>query len=94
MSNETCEIRRRFCVSSSKDERALNVSGYHYRGLCKISGTAYIKVMTYNRSTRNHLIEQVQSFRMADKDASKRENDALDCYLYGLAISLGNEKGL
>ena len=37
--------------------------------------------------------EQVNSFRMADKDASKREDDLTDAYTYGLSISLGNQEG-
>jgi hypothetical protein len=35
----------------------------------------------------------VNSFRMADKDASKREDDLLDAYTYGLSISLGDAEG-
>jgi hypothetical protein len=80
-------------TSMGKDERALNVSGYHYRGLCKITDTAFNKVTTYNRRTLNHFVEQVTSFRMADKDASKREDDLLDAYTYGLSIALGDQDG-
>ena len=80
-------------TSMGKDERALNVSGYHYRGLCKISDTAFNKVTTYNRRTLNHFVEQVTSFRMADKHASKREDDLLDAYTYGLSIALGDGDG-
>ena len=80
-------------TSMGKDERALNVSSYHYRGWCKISEAAFTKVTTYNRRTMNHFTEQVNSFRMADKDASKREDDLTDAYIYGLSISLGNAEG-
>jgi len=80
-------------TSMGKDERALSVSGYHYRGLCKITATAFNKVTTYNRRTLNHFTEQVNSFRMADKDASKREDDLTDAYTYGLSISLGDSEG-
>jgi hypothetical protein len=80
-------------TSMGKDERALSVSGYHYQGLCKITDTAFNKVTTYNRRTLNHFAEQVNSFRMADKDASKREDDLLDAYTYGLSISLGDAEG-
>ena len=31
--------------------------------------------------------------RMADKDASKREDDLTDAYTYGLSISLGDAEG-
>jgi hypothetical protein len=30
---------------------------------------------------------------MADKDASKREDDLLDAYTYGLSIALGDQDG-
>jgi terminase large subunit-like protein len=75
-----------------KDERAISVSGYHYRGLCRISRRAYEKVTNYKGTTRNHLLGQVVGFRVGDKDAT-REDDLLDCYCYGLAITLGNAEG-
>jgi hypothetical protein len=80
-------------TAMGKDERALSVSGYHFRGLCKITDAAFNKVTNYNRRTLNHFIEQVTSFRMADKDASKREDDLLDAYTYGLSIALGDRDG-
>ena len=80
-------------TAMGKDERALNASPYHYQGLIKMSDVAKNKVVTYNRHTRNHLYEQVTSFRMADEDANKREDDLLDCYTYGIAIGLGNAEG-
>jgi hypothetical protein len=96
------QARRRGWVAESiktaltamgKDERAFSVSGYHFRGLCKITDTAFNKVTPYNRRTLNHFVEQVTSFRMADKDASKREDDLLDAYTYGLSIALGDRDG-
>jgi hypothetical protein len=62
--------------------------------LCSLShSAAFNKVTPYNRRTLNHFIEQVTSFRMADKDASKREDDLLDAYTYGLSIALGDRDG-
>ena len=80
-------------TSMGKDERALNASPFHYRGEVKITDLAWNKVTTYKRQTMNHFTEQVTSFRMADKDAAKREDDAVDCYTYGIAIGLGNSEG-
>lgn len=80
-------------TAMGKDERALSVSGYHYRGLCKITDAAFNKVITYNRRTLNHFTEQVNSFRIADKDTNKREDDLTDAYTYGLSLSLGDREG-
>ena len=42
--------------------------------------------------SRNHLIDQVESFRIGDKD-NRREDDLLDCFCYGVAITLGDRQG-
>jgi hypothetical protein len=80
-------------TSLGKDERAMSVSGYHYRGEVKISEHAYNKTFIYKGTTRNHLISQVTGFRIGDKDAAKRADDLLDCYTYGIAIALGDSGG-
>jgi hypothetical protein len=77
-----------------KDQRALNASGYHFRGEVKIAREAYDKVTTYKNATRNHFIAQVSGFRMADKDANKRADDLLDTYCYGIAVALAGAEGL
>lgn len=76
-----------------KDERAVSVSGIHYRGECKISVYAYDKLVTFKGLQRNHLMTQVLGFRLGDKEASKRADDLFDCYTYGLSIALGNRDG-
>ncbi|MGH6713100.1 MAG: hypothetical protein ACREEK_29615, partial [Bradyrhizobium sp.] len=75
-----------------KDERAMSVSGYVYREQVKYSEHAFNKVTEYKRKTRNHLLDQVESFRMGDKD-SDREDDLLDTFCYGIALALGNAEG-
>ena len=80
-------------TSLGKDERAISVSGYHFRGEVKIARQAFDKVFMYKGTTRNHLVSQVTSFRVGDKDAAKRADDLLDCYTYGIALSLGNKGG-
>jgi hypothetical protein len=37
-------------------------------------------------------MDQVESFRMGDKN-NKRDDDLLDAFCYGIAISLGNSDG-
>jgi hypothetical protein len=73
-------------------ERAISVSGYVHRGNVKYTDQAFNKTTVYKRKTRNHLVDQVESFRIGDKD-SKREDDLLDTFCYGIAISLGNPDG-
>jgi hypothetical protein len=79
-------------TAMGKDERAISVSGYVYRGNVKYTDDAFNKTVVYKGKARNHLIEQVENFRVGDKD-NKREDDLLDTFCYGIAISLGNEKG-
>lgn len=80
-------------TAAGKDERAISVSSYHYRGMVKLTATAHNKTVTYKRETRNHLLTQVTGFKVGDKDAYKRADDLLDCYCYGVAIALGNADG-
>ena len=79
-------------TSMGKDERAISVSGYVYRGNVKYTEHAFDKVAIYKQKSRNHLIEQVEGFRVGDKDKNK-EDDLLDTFCYGIAIALGNESG-
>lgn len=80
-------------TAMGKDERAIAVSGYHYQGLCKISQHCFDKLVTFKGLTRNHLVSQVTSFRVGDKDAAKRADDLLDTYTSGLSLALGNRDG-
>jgi hypothetical protein len=80
-------------TSLGKDERAISVSGYVFRGWVKISKYAFEKVVMYKGTQRNHLRSQVVNFRVGDKDANKRADDLLDCFCYGVAIALGNKEG-
>jgi hypothetical protein len=79
-------------TSLGKDERAISVSGYVYQGKVKYTDHAFNKITVYKRKARNHLVDQVESFRVGDKD-SKREDDLLDTFCYGIALSLGNREG-
>jgi hypothetical protein len=53
---------------------------------------AFNKLVTYKRKLRNHLLEQVEHFRVGDKQ-SDRENDLLDTFCYGIALAFGNSGG-
>jgi hypothetical protein len=75
-----------------KDERALSVSGYVYRGLVKYTSHAFNKTTIYKHKSRNHLAEQIESFRIGDK-SSKREDDLFDTFCYGIALAIGDNEG-
>lgn len=79
-------------TAMGKDERAISVSGYVHRGSVKYTRHAYGKVSVYKQKSRNHLVDQIESFRIGDKD-SKREDDLLDTFCYGIAVGLGDRQG-
>ena len=79
-------------TAMGKDERAINVSGYVHRENVKYTDYAFNKVSVYKQKSRNHLLDQIESFRVGDKQ-SEREDDLLDTFCYGIAIALGNREG-
>lgn len=68
------------------------MSGYVFRREAKYTEYAFNKVSTHKRRTKNHLVDQIESFRMGDKD-DKREDDLLDTFCYGIALALGDSGG-
>lgn len=77
-------------TAMGKDERAISVSGYVYRGWCKMSDVAFNKIVTYKQQARNHFMSQVFGYRVGQKDAP---DDLCDTFTYGLAIALGDAGG-
>jgi hypothetical protein len=61
-------------TAMGKDERAISVSGYVHRGFGKYTDRAFEKTIIYKRHSRNHLLDQVESFRIGDRE-SDREDD-------------------
>lgn len=78
-------------TAMGKDERAISVADYVYQGKVKISEHAYNKIVTFKERTRNHMLTQVFGFRIGVKD---QEDDILDTWTYGIALALGNSKGI
>lgn len=76
-----------------KDERAISVSGIFHQGQVKISQYAFDKVINFKGATRNHLLTEVTTFRIGDKEAYKRADDLLDCFTYGISLGAGNKYG-
>jgi phage terminase large subunit-like protein len=79
-------------TAMGKDERAFSVSGYVHQAKVKYTAHAFNKTAVYKQKSRNHLMEQIESFRIGDKDG-KREDDLLDTFCYGVALALGNSEG-
>jgi len=74
-----------------KQERTLDIAGYVHVGDVKISQEAYDRVVTYKNVTRNHLLHQVLKFTPLVTD--QIEDDLLDCFDYGIGLTLGNHEG-
>lgn len=81
-------------MMKGKDERAIIAGGPACQGLCKISQYAYDKVMDWKGRTANHLIQQITTFRLGDKDAARRADDLLDCFCYGIAVALSDYRSM
>jgi len=81
-------------MSKGKDERAMIAGGPAHLGQCKFSHYAHDKLVQWKGRTMNHLLHQILTFRVGDKDAAKRADDALDCFTYGIANALTEHKAL
>jgi hypothetical protein len=81
-------------TSKGKDERALMVSGHVYRGEVKFTDEAFNKTTVFKGASRNHLMSQITGFKIGDKDAAKRADDALDTFTYGIAATLGHAQDI
>lgn len=78
-------------TARGKEERAISVSGYVYRGEVKWSQHAHDKIVTFKGQARNHLLSQVLGFRIGAKEGTA--DDLLDCFTYAVAITLGDSEG-
>jgi phage terminase large subunit-like protein len=59
-------------TAMGKDERAMSVSGYIHQGKVKYTERAFLKTVVYKGHSRNHLVEQIESFRVGDKGSNRR----------------------
>jgi hypothetical protein len=76
-----------------KDGRAIGASGPVYRGEVKLSQHAFEKTVEFKHQTKNHLLSQVTSYRIGDKEAFKRADDLTDTFTYGIIIGLNGPDG-
>ena len=56
------------------------------------SQAAFDKVQEWRGRTLNHLLQQVTTFRIGDKDAAKRADDLLDCAAYSLIVACADSR--
>lgn len=77
-------------TSLGKDERAISVSGYVFRGDVKMTQYAFDKTVNFKGQTRNHFMSQIFGFRVGVKD---QQDDLLDTFCYAVALTLGDDRG-
>jgi hypothetical protein len=71
-------------VSRGKDLRAIAVEGLINGGRVRLTAPACEKTSKLKGVSRNHLLYQLASFRVADKDAWKRSDDLVDALVYAV----------
>ncbi|KIG09819.1 hypothetical protein BurMR1_3056 [Burkholderia sp. MR1] len=76
-----------------KDGRAVLAAGPVHRGEVKLSQHALAKEVEFKKLTRNHLVTQVCSYVMGDKNAYKRSDDLYDAFAYSIIVALGGPEG-
>lgn len=79
-------------TAMGKDGRAVNISGYVFKGLVRYTEYAYNKTSVYKGRSKNHSFDQVTTFRMAT-GTPHDEDEMFDCFCYGVALTLGDGKG-
>lgn len=79
-------------LMKGKDERAMIAGGPAFQGKAKISRHAFDKVVEFKGRTQNHLIHQLTSFRVGDKEAYRRSDDALDVAVYSIIMACSDQK--
>lgn len=77
-----------------KSGRASLASGPVFQNRVKLSQYAFDKTAEFKGIVRNHLVTQVTSFSLGDKQAYKRADDLSDCFTYGTLIAFEGEQPL
>jgi hypothetical protein len=66
-------------TAMGKDERAISVSSYVHRESVKYTDRAFERTVIYKRRSRNHLLDQVESFRVSRSAGANEIIPSLDC---------------
>ncbi|MDR6389218.1 terminase large subunit domain-containing protein [Paraburkholderia phenoliruptrix] len=78
-------------TSMSKDARGTGVSDFVHHGQVKISEHAYNKIVEYKGRSQNHFLSQFFGYRLG---VPNQADDLYDTGVYGIAIGLGDSKGI
>jgi len=73
-------------TSVGKEGRAIAVASEVYSGQVKMSQYAMDKTVTYREMSKNHLVDQLASFRIGMK-RGEHNLDLVDCFTYGIIVS-------
>lgn len=79
-------------VAMGKEGRAVSVSGYINRKLLKITQAAFDKTLVYKGRLKNHLLDQVTTFRVGH-GTPHDEDELFDTFCYGAAVMFGDKDG-
>ena len=79
-------------TARGKDERAMLAGGPAHAGMCKVSQYAFDKTVEWKGRNLNHLLQQITSFRIGDKEAYKRADDLLDCATYSIIVACADHR--
>lgn len=77
-------------TSLGKDERAISASPYVYQHKVKFCPMAFEKVVVYKGRSANHLLNQIVNYQVG---VDQGEDDLLDCFCYGVSLTLGGATG-
>lgn len=75
-------------TAMGKDGRAREILSVVYRKEVAFSHEAYSKVSEFKGKTMNHALQQIQSYRLGDPNATTRADDLLDTFTYGVLLGL------
>ena len=76
-----------------KEGRAVSCSGHVYKGLMKVSQKAWDKTVVYKGRNKNHLVDQVTTFRKGH-GTPLDEDELFDCFCYSVSLCFGDANGL
>ncbi len=78
-------------TAAGKDERAIAAAGYVCSGDIVFTEDAYNKTKIHKGKSANHLLSQIEGFRLGAKDGAS--DDLLDTFTYGVLVTHEQNSG-